>query len=93
MTLVVRAASLCFKEGGQMYNDLARMIDVTQVAHQTFSLLTNIFATSIMALKAWCVCVDCVFGNFGFILIDDMRVYTKEIPKVADDKRDRRTIP
>jgi hypothetical protein len=72
MAVVVRAVLLSSKEGGQMHNVLARMIDVTQVAHQTFSLLTNIFATSIIALKAWCVCVDCVFGNFDFILIDDM---------------------
>jgi len=53
MTVAVRGALLSSKEGVQMHNVLARMIDVTQVAHQAFSLLTNVFATSVIALKAW----------------------------------------
>jgi hypothetical protein len=57
MVVAVRAALLISGDGVQMHDNalLTRMIDVTQVAHQVFSLLTNMLATSIIAFKAWCV--------------------------------------
>jgi tryptophan 2,3-dioxygenase len=64
MVVAVRAALLISGDEVQMhYALLTRMIDVTQVAHQAFSLLTNMLATSIIAFKAWCVCVNGVFGE------------------------------
>ena len=61
MTVAVRAALLISGDKDNVL--LTRMIDVTQLAHQTFSLLTNMLATSIIALKAWCVYVDGVFAK------------------------------
>jgi hypothetical protein len=37
------------------YIHLQSMLDLTHVAHLVLSLLINIFATSIIALKAWYV--------------------------------------
>jgi hypothetical protein len=69
MTVAVRAALLMTDEGVPMHNLLNRMVKGTQLAHQTLSLLINIYATSIIALKAWCVRVDSVFGTH--LLTDD----------------------
>jgi hypothetical protein len=44
-------------------NLLNGMFNGTQVAHLSFSVLINISATSIIALKAWCVRVHGVFGD------------------------------
>jgi hypothetical protein len=38
-----------------MRRHLTYIIDVTQMANLALSLLTNVFATSIMAVKAWYV--------------------------------------
>jgi hypothetical protein len=46
------------------------MIDIGQVAHLTLSLLTNIFATSIIALKTWCVRVYGGFGKYFVVCLD-----------------------
>jgi uncharacterized protein YybS (DUF2232 family) len=76
---------------------IATHIDtITQVAHLTLSLLINIFATSIIALKAWCVRIYGVVGKYfvDCALIDDaMCTYKQEIPQVADGKRDRDPNP
>jgi hypothetical protein len=63
MTVAVRAASLITKDGVPTQTLLSHMVKGTQLAYQTLSLLINIYATSIIALKAWCVCVDSVFGT------------------------------
>jgi hypothetical protein len=49
------------------------ILEITQVATLTFSLLINIFATSIIALKTWCVGVYGVIGKYfaQCALIDD----------------------
>jgi hypothetical protein len=61
----------------------------TMYIHLALSLLINIYATSIIALKAWCVHVTKKhFINYA--LIDDtMHAYIQEIPQVADGKRYR----
>jgi hypothetical protein len=41
----------------QSFNRFTDAIGGTQVAHMAFSLLINIYATSVIALKAWCVIV------------------------------------
>jgi hypothetical protein len=65
MAVAVRAALLIPENDVWMHNALlTRMMDVTQVAHQAFSLLTNMLATSIIALKAWCVYVDGVLASY-----------------------------
>jgi hypothetical protein len=67
------------------------IISITQIAHIALSLLVNIFATSIIALKAWCVHVHVVFDKYfvDCALIDDTTcAYIQEIPQVADGKRD-----
>jgi hypothetical protein len=55
MTVVARAGLLLTPEGVLIHRDLARIIDVSQVATLTLSLLTNVLATSIIAAKAWYV--------------------------------------
>ena len=45
-----------------MYMLLGNMLEITQMANLIFSLLINISATFIIALKAWCVRVDCVLS-------------------------------
>ena|SRR5579863_4835493 len=63
MTLTMRAILLFFLGGIQVYFPLAYMMSIVQLANLAFSLLINIFATSIIAIKAWCVRVDGVFGK------------------------------
>ena len=62
MIVVPRSITLvAIGEGKRPTNTLIKMMDAAQVAHLAFSLLTNISATSIIALKAWYVRVDGVF--------------------------------
>ena len=80
----------------QSFSNLLLSLSITQLAHLAFSLSINIYATSIIALKAWCVHVDDVFENrfVDLALIDHMtRAYIQEIPQVADGKRDRDPNP
>ena len=63
MTIAVRAASHMTEEPVSHYRLLERMVKGTQLAYQTLSLLINIYATSIIALKTWCVCVDSALGT------------------------------
>ena len=57
--VVARAALLTADEGDRVSRmPLASMIYLSVVAHLALSLLTNIFATSIIAFKAWCVRID-----------------------------------
>jgi len=44
---------------------LIRMLDGTVLTHLVLSLSINIYATSIIALKAWCVHFDRVTGNLS----------------------------
>jgi hypothetical protein len=86
MTVVVRAIMLTSKD-----TQLFQINNITQMAYLSLSLLINIYATSIIALKAWCVRVDDVFGKHlvDRALIDDTTcAYIQEIPQVADGKRD-----
>jgi hypothetical protein len=86
MTVVIRATIL-WSDSGVRKHHLKQVIKGTQLAHQTLSLLINIAATSIIALKAWCVCV---YGDFvdGALIDDTTRAYMKEIPQVVDGKWD-----
>jgi len=54
-TVVVRAGLFITPEHTQIHRSLARVIDITQVADLAFSLLTNVIATSIIAVKTWYV--------------------------------------
>jgi hypothetical protein len=58
MTITERAVQIFFifkLEAVRNILIVSNMITITQTAHLTLSLLINIFATSIIALKAWCV--------------------------------------
>ena len=66
------------------------LLNITQLAHLAFSLATNVCATSIIALKAWCVHVNAVFEKkiIEFALIDHItRAYIQEVQQVIDGKR------
>ena len=66
---------------------LARVLYGTVYTQLALSVLINIYATSIIALKAWCVHFDRVTRKHftDFALIDDtLRAYIQEIPQVAD---------
>jgi hypothetical protein len=68
MTVAERAIQLLLAskhENIPMETTLGHMINITQVAHLTLSLLINIFATSIITLKAWCVRVYGVLINIS----------------------------
>jgi len=52
-TVVVRAGLFLTPEDTQIHRNLAHVIDITQVADLTFSLLTNVLATSIIAVRTW----------------------------------------
>jgi hypothetical protein len=54
-TVVVRAGLLITPKGAQSHQNLARIIDVAQVSNLVLSLLTNVLATSIIAVKSWYV--------------------------------------
>jgi hypothetical protein len=84
-TVVLRAMLVTDKEGVHMSLDLGSMIECTHLTYQTLSLLINIFATSLIAFNAWCICVNGVFGKYLVVhaLIDDI----KEIPQVVDETR------
>jgi len=53
LIVAARAGLLISSETAQSHRHLGRIIDVTQMANLALSLLTNIFATSIIAVKAW----------------------------------------
>jgi hypothetical protein len=63
----------------QKYKILTPIMNITQVAHLTLSLLINISATSIIALKAWCVHIGRIFGKdfADFSLVDNITIYRK----------------
>jgi hypothetical protein len=80
MTIVLRVIELFSHGNTQRIILLIYMLSITQVAHLAFSLLINIYATSIIALKAWCVHVCGVSEKqlVDFALIDLMtRTYRK----------------
>jgi hypothetical protein len=58
----------------QMFSIITHITSITQVVHLALSLLINIFATSIIALKAWYVRVHGVFGKYfvDCVLVYDM---------------------
>jgi hypothetical protein len=53
--VAARVGLLITPEGAQSHQDLARIIDVAQVGNLALSLLTNVLATSIIAVKSWYV--------------------------------------
>jgi hypothetical protein len=61
MIIMVRVIELIASAGGKNRDTVINILDITQSVHLAFSLLINIFATSIIGLKAWCVRVDRVF--------------------------------
>jgi hypothetical protein len=74
-----------------IYTIFARITSFTPMAHIALSLLVNIFATSIIALKAWCVHVYGVFEKYFVdcaLIGDTTFAWIQEIPQVADGKRD-----
>jgi hypothetical protein len=46
-----------------LFSRLVKPDNITIVIQVVFSLIINIYATSIIALKAWCVRVHGIFGN------------------------------
>ena len=75
---------------------IVRLLEGTVMTHLALSLLINIYATSIIALKAWCVQLNCVAGRLStwYALVDEtMCTYIQEIPQVADRKRYRYPNP
>jgi hypothetical protein len=50
-----------FSGNPQMFFMLIRIADITQLVQLMVSWFTNVFSTSIIALKAWCVRVGRVF--------------------------------
>jgi hypothetical protein len=91
ITVVVRAMQVITNDD-QFFFPLV----VTQVTHMTLSLIINIYATSIVALKAWCARVHRVFRKH-FVdrgLIENTTcAYIQETPQIADGKRDRCPSP
>jgi hypothetical protein len=69
-TVVARAGLLITPEGAQSHKDLAHIIDITQVGNLVLSLLTNVFATSIIATKSWYVRGILQVGSMFYTLID-----------------------
>jgi hypothetical protein len=68
----------------------------TALTHLALSLLINIYATSVIAFKAWCVHFDRVTGKYftDCALIDNtMCAYIQEIRQLADGKRYRYPNP
>jgi hypothetical protein len=62
--VVAGAIDIFFSRGAvQVYITLNIILSFSQVAQVVLSLLINIFATSITALKAWCVRVRGVFAK------------------------------
>ena len=70
-TVALTAIVLSLQVGGRTPVFLSSMLDGTQIVHLMLSLFINIFATSIIALKAWCVCVDRVIGELRLQLVDN----------------------
>jgi len=98
LTAVAAVAIVLIPEASARFSAafLVRMVNGTLLAHLALSLLINIYATSIIALKAWCVHFDRVTGKLSTYcaLVDDtMRAYIQEIPQVADRKRCRYPNP
>jgi hypothetical protein len=88
MTIALRVA-IVISPAGPHRILFKTMIGGIQLTHLALSLLINISATSLIALKAWCV-----YGFFGkhFVnrtLIDGTtRLYMQEIPQAAVGKWD-----
>jgi hypothetical protein len=62
LTVALIAKLLMIEDAHRIHRIVLKdIIAIGVMAHLTLSLSTNIFATSIIALKAWCVCVDDVF--------------------------------
>ena len=51
--LVINACTMSISILSQIHLTLVHVIDITQVANLTFSLLTNVPATSDIAVKTW----------------------------------------
>ena len=80
----------------RLYAIFVSITGFTQMANIALSLLVNIFATSIIALKAWCVHVYGIFEKYfvNRALIGDTTCgCIQEIPQVADGKRYRDSNP
>jgi hypothetical protein len=81
----------------QIISITRHIVSITQPVHLTLSVVINIFATSIITLKAWCVRVYGVFRKYfaecAFIDDDATCTYIQEIPQVDDGRRDRYPNP
>ena len=66
ITVALRVA-IVISPDGPHHILFVTMIDGTQLTHMTLSLLINISATSIIALKAWCVRI---YGAFEKHIVD-----------------------
>ena len=75
MTVTAKAVQFYSKDL-QMHYTLSRMLNITQFTHLAFSLLINISATFIIALKAWYVRVDGVGKTFINCALLDTRLHT-----------------
>ncbi|KAK7433472.1 hypothetical protein VKT23_015480 [Stygiomarasmius scandens] len=52
-TIIIRLLLYTTEENSPVHHDLARAIDITQVANLVLSILTNVTSTSIISVKAW----------------------------------------
>ena len=73
--LVVRVGTFIAPEGTRISQDFTTIINFAQVSNLTLSLLTNVFATSIIATKSWYV------RSISDLHFDDARLL-KEVSQV-----------
>jgi hypothetical protein len=97
LTMVAATAIMLIQQtSAQSAVFITSVVNDTILAHFALSLLINIYATSLIALKAWCVCFNRITGKFSTYcpFVDDtMRTYIQEIPQVADGKWRRYPSP
>jgi hypothetical protein len=94
--VTVTGSVIQFIKDPQKFSITSVMSDIAQVVPLTLSLFINIFATSIIARKAWYVRVHGVFGKYivDCILVGDTTcMYIKEIPQATHGKRDQYPNP
>jgi hypothetical protein len=85
LTAVAVAVIVVIPEASVRFSSafLVGMVNGTLLAHFALSLLINIYATSIIALKAWCVHFDRVtskLSTYRAFVDDTTRAYIQETP-------------
>jgi hypothetical protein len=65
MMITARVIVVISKDIDSIYTILVSIINIAEMVHVTLSLLVNFFATSIIALKAWCVPVPATLKDIS----------------------------